>query len=74
MPSCLVSQVNFRNGSCQFFFRLSRSISKVKGHGFRTYKTDNYVMILGGYTVNRRTKPGNIEIRYLRAVCDEMFK
>ena len=49
-------------------------MSKVKGHGFRTYGTDDYVMILVVFSVNRRSKPGNIEIRYLRAVCNETLK
>ena len=40
----------------------------VKGHGFRIYGTNEYLMIFGSYSVNRRSITGYIKSRYLRAI------
>ena len=61
-----------KNGSCHFFLFTFKV--KVKGHGFRMHGTDEYVIICGRYPVNRRSKPGNIESRYLTAILNEPFK
>ena len=45
IPKCLLSCVDFKNGSCHFFFSLLRSRSKVKGHGFRIHGI-TYIMSL----------------------------
>ena len=42
IPKRLLSCVDFKNGSCHFFFSLSRSRSKIKGHGFRIYEITYY--------------------------------
>ena len=51
IPKCLLSCVDFKNGSCHFFFSLSRSRSKVKGHGFRIYGITYYVTGFGSFSV-----------------------
>ena len=43
IPKRSLSCVDFKNGSCHFFFSLSRSMSEVKGHGFRLYGITYYV-------------------------------
>ena len=75
-PSCLVSCVGFKNGSCQFSFCLSMSRSKVKGHSFRIYGNNDYdyVMILGLNSINRRSRPSFVESRYLKAGFNKTFK
>ena len=72
IPKCLYSRVNFKNGSCHFFFRLSRSRLKVKGHGFRIYRTTYYVTVFGSFTVERSPKPGYIDSRYLTAILMQL--
>ena len=74
IPKCLLSCVDFRNGSCHFFFSLSRSRSKVKGHGFRIYGTTYYVTVFGSFSVKRSSKPGYIERRDLTATANAIFK
>ena len=73
IPKCLLSCVDFKNGSCHFFFSLSRSRSKVKGHGFRTYGITYYVTVFGSVSVKRSPKPGYIESRYLTATFNAIF-
>ena len=48
--------------------RTNCELVKVKGDGFRIYGTNEYVMIFGSYSVNRRSMPGYIKNRYLKAV------
>ena len=74
IPKCLYSRVDFKNGSCHFFFSLSRSRSKVKGHGFRIYGITYYVTDFGSFSVKRSHKPGCIESRYLTATFNAIFK
>ena len=74
IPKCLLSCVDFINGSCRFFFCLSRSRSKVKGHGFRIYGITYYVTVFDIFSVKRSPKPGYIERRYLTATFNAIFK
>ena len=74
IPKRLLSCVDFKNGSCHFFFSLSRSRSKVKGHGFRIYAVTYYVTGFGSFSVKRSPKPGCIESRYLTATFNAIFK
>ena len=67
IPKRLSSCVDFKNGSCRFFFSLSRSRSKVKVHGFRIYGVTYYVTGFGSFSVKRSPKPDCIESRYLTA-------
>ena len=46
----------------------------VKGHGFRIYETNDYVMIFGCYSVNRRSKHVYIESRYITGIFNETIK
>ena len=74
IPKCLLSCVDFKNGSCHFFFSLSRSRSKVKGHGFRIYGITYYVTVFGSFSVKRSPKPGYIESRYIPAILNAISK
>ena len=73
-PKCLFLIVGFENGSCQFFFSLSRSRSKVKGHGFRIYRINDYIIIYDGYSLNIWSKLGNNFSKHLTAILDTTFK
>ena len=57
-----------------FFFSLSRSRSKVKGHGFRIYGITYYVTVFGSFSVKRNPKPGYIESRCLTATLNATLK
>ena len=74
IPKHLLSCVDFKNGSCHFFFSLSKSRSKVKGHGFRIYGITYYVTGFGSFSVKRSPKPGCIESRYLTATFNAIYK
>ena len=73
IPKCLLSCVDFKNGSCHFFSFL-RSRSKVKGHCFRIYGITYYVTVFGSFSVKRSPKPGYIERRYITATFNAIFK
>ena len=80
-PSCSVSCVGFKNGSCQLSFCLLMPRSKVKGCSFRIYGSNEYVMImimsvtiLGRYSMNRGSRPSFVESRYLKAGFNKTFK
>ena len=74
IPKLSLSCEDFKNGSCQFFFSLSRSRSKVKGQGFRLYGITYYVTGFGSFSVKRSPKPGCIESRYPTATFNAIFK
>ena len=74
IPKCLLSCVDFKNGSCHFIFSLSRSRSKVKGHGFRIYGITYYVTVFGSFSVKRNPIPGHIESRCPTATLNASLK
>ena len=73
IPKCFFSCEGIKDGSCQFFFSLSWSRSKVKGHSFRNYGTNSYA-IYGRYSVKRLSKPDDIECKYSLAILNVTFK
>ena len=71
---CLVPCVGLENGSCQFFYSFSRSMSKFNGHGFRIYRANDYITIYVQNFVNLWSKPGKIVRIYLTAIPNATFK